>query len=109
MQTTQTTPNDQKTLKFSTAVQLTDIVEAEISLPYFCKDSDGNYYFFESPEKCTSLRQYTGLCQVQISYGKSDWFLKQIAKDFKNIEVIPEEEFTNLLTYAVTGLMTPAA
>jgi hypothetical protein len=109
MQNYTTEATSPKTLKINTTVQLTDIVEAEISLPYFCKDSDGSYYFFESPEKCTSLKQYTGLCQVQISYGKSDWFLRQIAKDFKNIEVIPEEEFTNLLTYAVTGLMTPAA
>jgi hypothetical protein len=105
MQNYTTEANVPKTLKLSATVVHSEVVETQLTLPYFCKDQAGDYFFIESESKVTRVRNFDAINLLSVSvadlnYWKSD-ILKAVA--------ITEEEFTNLLTYAVTGLMTPAA
>lgn len=78
-----------KTLSINTTVQVTEVVEAQIELPYFCKSEDGTYYFVESEEKTTTIKHYDSIGVVDMQTGPTSYYKAAIARAV----AVSEEDF----------------
>jgi hypothetical protein len=93
------------TLSINTTVTLHDVVKLQIELPYFCKDNSGAYFSVESPTKTTRVKHYESINVVDVQSGPTGQYEASIAQ----ATAVTEDEFKNILTYAMTYIMSDKA